>query len=350
MRNPGKRNEHLASLMLALASLTSLLVLAGYAANRLAPHNFQRGSAATASAAVLPPIPPPVCPGSIDAITTTPFASSAQVGLPCFPRGQTFTVASGKTTGVSCPGIPDCFVSVTVYDVCLQDDKTHDILLINSVTGHYKFTECGTGAFPPPDKKITFEGKGKIKREGNCSFGETITLSDPRVNATIKHRCATACLTSGNATVFATGRPGRGFRITDKSVCDNTCACDSTTTVSFTGTGQFITQCSNLSGIFQFTASAVFPPDYVRGSPTTRLVSGGGTAVLNQVDGTGPFEYSFPLTCGSMSGVTRVELLGCIKIGESNFKVVIEGTTNGGKGVMNTATCEPNHCGTAECP
>ena len=61
MRTPGKRNRRLASLILALTSLASLLVLAGYPSNHPSRHNFQR-----VSAAVLPRTAQLVCPVSID--------------------------------------------------------------------------------------------------------------------------------------------------------------------------------------------------------------------------------------------------------------------------------------------
>jgi hypothetical protein len=140
----------------------------------------------------------------------------------CFPVGTTTinctaTDAAGNTssTAVSCPG-GGSGLSVTVFDICLQDDSSASrVLLINSQTGDYIF--CCGGA--------QFIGKGVITKKGN-----TVTLnhnsSNPsrRVSATV----TIGGVNKGEATLQSP--PGTTIcTIKDSNIMNNTCACGGTT-------------------------------------------------------------------------------------------------------------------------
>ncbi|MEW6211608.1 MAG: HYR domain-containing protein, partial [Acidobacteriota bacterium] len=140
----------------------------------------------------------------------------------CFPVGTTTinctaTDASGNTasTAVSCPS-GGSGISVTVFDICLQDDSSASrVLLFNSQTGDYIFC-CGG---------VQFSGKGTVTRKGN-----TITLNHSggtpsrRVSASVTIGGAN----KGDATLQSP--PGTTVcTIRDSNILNNSCACGGTT-------------------------------------------------------------------------------------------------------------------------
>src|SRR5205085_2798891 len=104
-----------------------------------------------------------------------------------------------------------CSFTVTVFDVCLQDDQSGDFLLFNSFTGDYQFKRCGTCGF-------TLTGRAIVTRT-HC----LIKLENAQVTATLD-RCIIAPENSGSATI----KPnpiGGWFFITDRITANNTCSC-----------------------------------------------------------------------------------------------------------------------------
>lgn len=93
-------------------------------------------------------------PTIIDSSCATSVVASKPSGS-IFPPGET-TVTITATDTLN--RMISCSFKVTVWDVCLQDDKTGDFLRINSFTGDYQFTRCGVGGF-------TMTGKGRISRD-----------------------------------------------------------------------------------------------------------------------------------------------------------------------------------------
>jgi hypothetical protein len=104
-----------------------------------------------------------------------------------------------------------CSFKVTVFDVCLQDDASGDVLFFNSFTGDYKFIRCGTGGF-------TATGKGKITRVG-CF----LKLDDAKVHATLD-RCIIAPLNRGSMS-FKPNPVGPQYFINDSNTANNSCMC-----------------------------------------------------------------------------------------------------------------------------
>jgi len=148
--------------------------------------------------------PPPTIVDSscaVSVVASKPSGSS-------FPLGTTtvtITATDAANQSVSCS------FKVTVFDVCLQDDASGDVLFFNSFTGDYKFIRCGVGGF-------TATGKGKITRVG-C----LIKLDDAKVHATLD-RCIIAPLNRGSAT-FKPNPIAPVFLINDSNTKDDTCMC-----------------------------------------------------------------------------------------------------------------------------
>jgi len=85
------------------------------------------------------------------------------VSFVCYPpSGSSF---SRGTTTVTCTATDAsgnqsvCTFKVTVFDICLQDVTTGDMLKYNSVTGAYQFISCRTG--------LTISGTGQISLVGS---------------------------------------------------------------------------------------------------------------------------------------------------------------------------------------
>ncbi|MGE0131476.1 MAG: HYR domain-containing protein [Blastocatellales bacterium] len=147
--------------------------------------------------------PPPMvvdnCPGAV-AVCVPPSGS-------VFPLGVTNVTCTATDSGGA---MANCNFKVTVWDVCLQDDKSGDILFFNSFTGDYLFIRCATG--------LMLTGKGMITRVGCLT-----TLTEARVTATLDH-CIIAPLNRGSATI----KPnpiGGWFFINDSNTENNTCVC-----------------------------------------------------------------------------------------------------------------------------
>jgi uncharacterized delta-60 repeat protein len=96
------------------------------------------------------------------------------------------------------------------FDVCLQDDRNGNLLLFNSQTGDYQFSDCRKG--------FTLTGRGAV-RIRFCK----IELRDSRPDRNLS-ALANTCVMNGSASlqVFS---PGRTFTISDSNTANNTCAC-----------------------------------------------------------------------------------------------------------------------------
>jgi hypothetical protein len=160
-------------------------------------------------------------PGSMTAMVTYPpptvvdaFCATSVVCTP--PSGGIFTLG---TTTVTCTATDaasqsvSCSFKVTLFDVCLQDDKSGDVLFINTFTGEYRFVRCGVGGF-------VMTGKGKITRQGCITRLE----DDTRVISAEIDRCPIAPANRGTASIKRTA-PGTTFLINDSNILNNTCKC-----------------------------------------------------------------------------------------------------------------------------
>jgi hypothetical protein len=108
--------------------------------------------------------PPPVasdnCPG-VTVVCNPPSGS-------CFPVGATSVTCTATDQAGNTAA---CSFTVTVFDVCLQDDNNPGtVLLFNSLTGDYRF--CCNG--------VTYSGRGKATRQG-CSYTLEHNTTDRRV-------------------------------------------------------------------------------------------------------------------------------------------------------------------------
>jgi len=170
-----------------------------------------------------------ICPPDVIAVTAKPGERNVTVTYPtpaamgsstgttvvCSPpSGSSFSVgATPVTCTATFPGgvTATCSFKVTVFDVCLEDDRSGDTLLFNSFTGDYQFTSCNG------DPALT--GRGRITRVG-CS---TKLVDGTRVSATLDH-CPGSSLSKGSAIIRRTPI-GPTSNITDSNTNNNACAC-----------------------------------------------------------------------------------------------------------------------------
>lgn len=191
--------------------------------------NAAAGPTCTFTVTVIDSQPPVItCPPNVTTVTplTCPATTGTVVDFPepiasdncpeviaiCSPPSGSI-IAVGTTT-VSCTATDatgntaTCSFTLTVFDVCLQDDSNPaSKLLINSVTGDYRFICNGT----------TFAGKGKITGLG-CDKLLAHSPADRRVRATWS-----APVKRGNASIQAPPGTAR-CTISDSNMSDNGCA------------------------------------------------------------------------------------------------------------------------------
>jgi subtilisin-like proprotein convertase family protein len=160
------------------------------------------------------------CPADI-IVTGDPSLGGAFVNYPapttvgscgiitCAPASGSFF--SAGTTTVTCTSAagPECAFSVTVFDICLQDDSNAStVIQINSFTGDYQFCCHGT----------VYTGKGTITRKGN-TYALQHYAADRRVVAKLDN-----ARKSGSASLQFP--PGKTIcTIADRNTTNNSCAC-----------------------------------------------------------------------------------------------------------------------------
>jgi hypothetical protein len=150
------------------------------------------------------------------AVVTFPLpvaTDNCQVAAACTPpSGSCFTVG---TTTVNCTATDvssntaTCSFSVTVFNVCLQDDSVPaTVFLGNSLTGDYRFCCGGT----------IFTGKAQVIRKGSSLTFQHVA-ADRRVQATDDEAVfrGTASIQTPAGTIKCT--------ITDKDTRNNSCIC-----------------------------------------------------------------------------------------------------------------------------
>lgn len=148
--------------------------------------------------------PPPVI---VDPACATSVVFSKASGT-SFPLGTTTVTVTATDAGMNSVS---CSFKVTVFDVCMQDDVSGDILRFNSFTGDYQFVRCGTGG-------VTVNGKAKVTRTGCLT-----KLEDAKLMATLD-RCIIAPANMGSVK-FKPNPIGPTFFINDSNTTNNTCAC-----------------------------------------------------------------------------------------------------------------------------
>lgn len=158
-----------------------------------------------------------IVPGSNAGIlsVTAPGATTSQLYSVNLTTGAaTLIGAIGVNETISAltiPGTTDSTQSTPGTVFCLQDDRSGDILQINTCTGDYQFTRCGTGGF-------MLMGRASINR---VSSG--LQLRDNRLNATLNTSLYNRRIT-GQATIRVTPL-GPTFNLEDNGTADNTCTC-----------------------------------------------------------------------------------------------------------------------------
>ncbi len=188
-------------------------------------------NSATAMNKAFNPPPTIICPADLTVVTALPGDMSVVVNYP--PPSITdncpgATVACSPPSGAGFPlgmttvnctvtdsggATASCNFKVTVWDVCIQDDRLGDTLFFNSFTGDYSFTKCGPDGF-------TMTGIGQITRVG-CI---TRLKDDSRVISAEIDRCLIAPENRGSAAIKRIN-PGPTFILKDSNILKHTGVC-----------------------------------------------------------------------------------------------------------------------------
>lgn len=147
--------------------------------------------------------------GSTTVMTNASCNASFNVTLPV-------SVAAGRSitaTATDPPGntseFSQCVQVQPAFDLCLQDESNGNVLLLNSITGEYQFTNC---------RGLTLTGVGMLITKG-CLVTLQVNGPDRRILARID-----TCLKSGIASVQVLSQ-GTTFTILDRNTTNNTCVC-----------------------------------------------------------------------------------------------------------------------------
>jgi len=126
-----------------------------------------------------------------------------------FPPGVT-TVTATATDSLG--RTVSCSFTVTVYNVCLRNAGTGDILEFSTTTGDYKFINCAGG--------FTLIGKGSIS-----VVNSVVVLSDTRSDRRVSAFFLEGQLTGSAVVSFILGQGiSRTFQIVD-TLTVNSCTC-----------------------------------------------------------------------------------------------------------------------------
>lgn len=102
---------------------------------------------------------------------------------------------------------------VPTFDICVQDESTGASLQVNSQTGEYKFSSCGS-------QPVTLTGRAKIKvKKSGCLLKLSSNASDHSMTASVN-----ICKKTGFASISVSAN-GRTFDVNDGDTTNNTCAC-----------------------------------------------------------------------------------------------------------------------------
>lgn len=147
--------------------------------------------------------------GSTTVTTDGSCNGSFNVTLPVsVPSGQIITATATDPAG-NTSEFSQCVQVQPAFDLCLQDESNGNILLVNSRTGEYQFTNC---------RGLTLTGVGSLTTKG-CLATLQVNGPDRRILARID-----TCLESATASVQVLSQ-GTTFTILDRNTANNNCVC-----------------------------------------------------------------------------------------------------------------------------
>lgn len=97
----------------------------------------------------------------------------------------------------------------TTFDLCLQDDSNGNILVLNSTTGEYQFSNC---------KGVSLSGVGSLLKKG-CLVTLQVNGPDRRIQVRLD-----TCSKLGSASIQLLSQ-GTNYTITDRNTSNDTCVC-----------------------------------------------------------------------------------------------------------------------------
>lgn len=111
--------------------------------------------------------------------------------------------------------VDDITVCGTSFNVCVQDNNTHDYLRLNTVTGEYTIHRCNSGP-----KALDITGVGMVVTNGSI-----ITFQHNTTDRFISGTINTSTHTGSVSVKLRQGLSIQTFSITDSNTLDNTCNC-----------------------------------------------------------------------------------------------------------------------------
>jgi VCBS repeat protein len=121
-----------------------------------------------------------------------------------------FITATATDAGGNTSEFSQCVrVQPSPFDLCVQDESNGNILLLNSTTGAYQFTNC---------RGTLLSGIGSLIKKG-CLVTLQVNGPDRRILARID-----TCAKTGSVSIQLLTQ-GTSFSILDRNTSNNTCAC-----------------------------------------------------------------------------------------------------------------------------
>jgi uncharacterized delta-60 repeat protein len=149
--------------------------------------------------------------GSLD----TGFGSGGKVTTNIRGFDRAFAMAVRPDGKITVAGEADMnfalarYESVESFDICLQDESSGDTLKIDSITGNYQFTRCGSS--------LVLDGTGTLIKRGSTLILQHFQ-GDRNVSAKIDTGINKATAT---IRIYSQGT----LTISDRNIANNTCAC-----------------------------------------------------------------------------------------------------------------------------
>lgn len=142
-------------------------------------------------------------------VTCDPPSGSA------FPLGTT-TVNCSASNSAGATASCSFSVTVSVFEICLQDESSGSLFMFSPVTKDYQFSQCDGGGFTL---------SGRVEDKDIVRRGSSVMLSHAAGDRRIMANHDSAAKTGGATVQVLPSPPGTTFTVMDRDTDDNTCRC-----------------------------------------------------------------------------------------------------------------------------